>query len=132
MWKQSIPRPAGLLFPLAIAGGLVLVIGCALVYVLARPASVAPVAEDNERRRRLVAAIVADAAEVWRPQFTTMGKSYVSPALVLVNGRTETPCGIADWWTGPFYCSNDQKIYVDPDFFREVSNRLHAANDFAG
>jgi hypothetical protein len=32
---------------------------------------------------------------------------------------------------GPFYCPNDQKIYIDPDFFNELSRRFQAPGDFA-
>jgi uncharacterized protein len=32
---------------------------------------------------------------------------------------------------GPFYCPNDQKIYIDPTFFNELSQRFGAPGDFA-
>jgi predicted metalloprotease len=32
---------------------------------------------------------------------------------------------------GPFYCPNDQKIYIDPTFFDELSRRFQAPGDFA-
>jgi predicted metalloprotease len=32
---------------------------------------------------------------------------------------------------GPFYCPNDQRIYIDPAFFNELSQRFGAPGDFA-
>jgi predicted metalloprotease len=32
---------------------------------------------------------------------------------------------------GPFYCPTDQKIYIDPAFFEELSRRFGAPGDFA-
>jgi predicted metalloprotease len=32
---------------------------------------------------------------------------------------------------GPFYCPNDQRIYIDPKFFNELSQRFGAPGDFA-
>ena len=32
---------------------------------------------------------------------------------------------------GPFYCPTDQKIYIDPTFFNELSQRFGAPGDFA-
>src|SRR5262249_23480797 len=89
MRKPASDRRARLLRPLALAGGMLLLIGCVLVYTLAPRTSPVPGADANERERRLVAAIVADASDVWRTQFTTMGKSYVPPELVLFTGQRE-------------------------------------------
>jgi predicted metalloprotease len=32
---------------------------------------------------------------------------------------------------GPFYCPNDQRIYIDPTFFDELTRRFQAPGDFA-
>ena len=29
---------------------------------------------------------------------------------------------------GPFYCPNDQKVYLDTSFFREIENRFHGCS----
>ncbi|MFO0890148.1 MAG: neutral zinc metallopeptidase [Isosphaeraceae bacterium] len=42
-----------------------------------------------------------------------------------------TGCGVLRRAAGPFYCPDDQKIYIDLDFFRELKDRDHAPGDFA-
>jgi uncharacterized protein len=37
---------------------------------------------------------------------------------------TSSACGAAQSATGPFYCPNDQRIYLDTDFFSEIQTRL--------
>jgi predicted metalloprotease len=32
---------------------------------------------------------------------------------------------------GPFYCSSDEKLYIDLAFFRDLQARFHAPGDFA-
>jgi len=32
---------------------------------------------------------------------------------------------------GPFYCPNDEKVYIDLSFYEELKNRFHAPGDFA-
>ncbi len=48
-----------------------------------------------------------------------------------VQGRTQSACGGASGATGPFYCPNDKKVYLDTDFFVTMSQRMGASGDFA-
>src|SRR5262249_31380856 len=40
-------------------------------------------------------------------------------------------CGYAQTAVGPFYCPNDQRVYIDLSFFDEMSTKLGAGGDFA-
>jgi hypothetical protein len=59
------------------------------------------------------------------------GTKYQPPNLVLFSGRTVSGCGQATAATGPFYCPNDRKVYIDLAFYNELKNRFKAPGDFA-
>ena len=78
----------------------------------------------------------------WAPSSTTpttcgrtpssaSGQQYRRTTLVLFTGGTQSGCGAASSQTGPFYCPADQKVYLDTDFFQELSDRFGAPGDFA-
>ncbi len=80
---------------------------------------------------RMVSVVLADTEDVWTSVFNKMGKTYRKPTLVLFTGYTQSACGTAQSATGPFYCSGDEKIYVDLSFFNEMATRFNAGGDFA-
>jgi hypothetical protein len=51
---------------------------------------------------------------------------YRPAVTVFFSGSTNTGCGVASADVGPFYCPNDQKIYVDLGFFQELQARFRA------
>ncbi|MCB1742948.1 MAG: neutral zinc metallopeptidase, partial [Gammaproteobacteria bacterium] len=90
-----------------------------------------PSAAENELAE-FVSVVLADTEEVWGELFPQkLGKRYQEPVLVLFEGRVQSACGMADAAVGPFYCPGDQNLYLDLDFFRELSGRLGAPGDFA-
>ena len=77
--------------------------------------------------RRLLTVVLGDTEEYW-------GKAlgnYRPTTMVAYTGGTQTACGFGQAAAGPFYCPNDQKIYIDPDFFNELARRFQAPGDFA-
>lgn len=75
--------------------------------------------------------ILASTEEVWTEEFAKMGKTYIPPQLVLFNNSVQSGCGGATSQTGPFYCSADQKVYIDLSFFMSMKKELGADGDFA-
>ena len=59
------------------------------------------------------------------------GAEYPPTTLVAYTDYNQSGCGAAQAAMGPFYCPNDKKIYVDPAFFNELSQRFGAPGDFA-
>ena len=58
--------------------------------------------------------------------------TYEEPKLVLFRSNIETGCGVASSAAGPFYCPQDQKVYMDLAFFEELKSRFGAeGGDFA-
>src|SRR6266699_788085 len=62
---------------------------------------------------RDVAKILGSTEVVWKDIFAKDGKSYRAPTLVMYTGSTEARCGAAQSAMGPFYCPNDEKVYLD-------------------
>jgi predicted metalloprotease len=85
----------------------------------------------NDPQRQFVSRILASTEDVWTEQFRAMGRRYQDPQLVLFSGATQSGCGVAQTAVGPFYCPNDQKVYLDLDFFQELQNRMGAGGEFA-
>lgn len=87
--------------------------------------------EEGDQTAQFVSVVLADTEDVWTAVFNEMGRTYRKPTLVIFNGYTTSACGTARSSTGPFYCSEDEKIYVDLSFFNQMQNQLHAGGDFA-
>ena len=76
--------------------------------------------------------ILASTEDVWSKVFEEMGATYESPTLVLFSNQVNSACGSATAAVGPFYCSGDQKLYVDLSFFTEMKRQLGVeGNTFA-
>jgi predicted metalloprotease len=72
-----------------------------------------------------------DVNDLWQDTFQRSGEQYNRAVLVLFTGGTQSGCGAASAQTGPFYCPQDQKVYLDTDFFQELADRFGAPGDFA-
>jgi predicted metalloprotease len=51
--------------------------------------------------------------------------------MVAYSNNDQSGCGAAQSAMGPFYCPTDQRIYIDPQFFTELSQKYGAPGDFA-
>jgi predicted metalloprotease len=78
------------------------------------------------------ARVFTDTEQTWAIIFEDQLKStYSPPTLVVFTDYVQTGCGQATSDTGPFYCSADQTVYIDLDFYKELSQRFGAPGDFA-
>ena len=79
------------------------------------------------------AQILASTEDVWAEVFEQNGLGkYEPPTLVLFTDAVNSACGSATAQVGPFYCSGDQKLYVDLSFFTEMKKQLGVqGNTFA-
>ncbi len=75
--------------------------------------------------------VLGSTEETWGEIFARAGGQYEPTTLVAYRSGTDTACGYGQSAAGPFYCPNDKKIYIDPDFFNELSRRFGAPGDFA-
>ena len=75
--------------------------------------------------------VLGSTEDVWNSAFRAMGREYPEPKLVLFSGATRSACGVGQAAMGPFYCPNDQKVYIDLSFYRDLQQRFRAPGDFA-
>jgi len=90
--------------------------------------SQAPVADDAQTAatKDFVAAVLGDTEDRWTEIFTAAGKTYHPPRLVLFSGAIQGGCGMARSAMGPFYCPQDQRVYLDMSFFEDLQNKFGA------
>ncbi len=94
------------------------------------PVEAKPIPTDDPMAK-FVAKVLASTEDTWGKIFEASGQQYLAPKLVLFNGQTPTACGSGQAAMGPFYCSGDQKVYIDLAFYNEMKTRFHAPGDFA-
>jgi predicted metalloprotease len=85
----------------------------------------------RDEASKFVAVVLADTEDAWRSIFSKMGRQYQDPKLVLFTNQTRSGCGFASGATGPFYCPEDRRVYIDLSFYRELRDRFGAPGDFA-
>ena len=72
--------------------------------------------------------VLASTEDTWDK---LLGGKYQPTTLVAYSRAYQSGCGAAQSAMGPFYCPTDKKIYLDTDFFNELSQRFQAPGDFA-
>ena len=90
-----------------------------------------PQTNNEDDLKRFVSVVLGDTEDVWRDIFARYGERYSDPKLVLFSGGVRSACGTGLAQMGPFYCPNDEKVYIDLDFYEELKNRFRAPGDFA-
>ena len=80
---------------------------------------------EDERLAEFASQILAGTEDVWTREFSRRGwGEYECPKLVLFSGAVNSGCGNATSQTGPFYCSADQTVYIDLDFFKDMKQNI--------
>jgi predicted metalloprotease len=136
----------GCLLPLiasrfGIGGVVVLVIGYFLLSSIGGlggggSGSLAPTTQQNApagqsrldpNTRHFMLQTLASTEDVWGK---LLGGRYTPTTLVAYSQGYQSGCGAAQSAMGPFYCPTDKKIYLDTEFFDELSRRFNAPGDF--
>ena len=75
--------------------------------------------------------ILAGTEDVWDREFKKMGRTYQPPKMVIFSDAVSSGCGNATSASGPFYCSADETVYLDLEFFKSMKKQIGADGDFA-
>ena len=87
--------------------------------------------EQEQKFELFASQILASTEDVWSAVFKQYGATYRAPKMVIFKGSVNSGCGNATADTGPFYCSADEKLYLDLDFFNEMQHKMGIKGDFA-
>jgi len=88
------------------------------------PVSTSPA---EEREVDFVGAVMKDVQSTW----AGLLPRYEPTRVVLFRDGIDSACGMAESATGPFYCPQDGRVYLDLGFFQELSSRFGAPGEFA-
>ena len=87
--------------------------------------------QQEDQLFKLSKVVLGDTEEVWSTYFSKNNRQYIEPRMVIYNGVTPTACGTGQSAMGPFYCPNDQRVYLDLSFYNDMKNKLGAAGESA-
>ena len=85
----------------------------------------------NDELSVFASRILASTEDIWTSIFQQNGMTYQKPKMVIFSDAVNTGCDSASSSTGPFYCSADQKLYLDLSFFTTMKRQLGAEGDLA-
>jgi predicted metalloprotease len=81
---------------------------------------------------QFVSFVLDDTQNTWAQLLPQQaGTAYHHAKLVLFRDSTQSACGGAQSATGPFYCPEDEKVYIDLGFYDELNRRFGAPGQFA-
>ena len=75
--------------------------------------------------------VLASTEDTWTKLLQAKGIRYTPTNLHFYSEADQSGCGAAQSAMGPFYCPTDTNIYLDTEFFNELSRRFQAPGDFA-
>ena len=78
-----------------------------------------------------VGVVTKDTEDLWGEVFAQNKLTYKPPTVVLFSNQTQSACGTAETSSGPFYCPNDKKVYIDLAFYDQLRQQFGAPGDFA-
>ena len=73
---------------------------------------------------QFVALVLGDTEDRWTEIFAAEGRTYHPPKLRLFARSEPSPCAFAQSAMGPFYCPQDQRIYLDTSFFEDLQHKF--------
>jgi len=91
----------------------------------------APGVRSDDKKAQFVAFVLDDAQATWKQELAKRSTTYKNAKLVMFTNATSTSCGAGQAAAGPFYCPNDERVYIDLSFYNDLERRFKATGDFA-
>jgi uncharacterized protein len=86
----------------------------------------------EQPQMQLISTILDNVQDVWTKTLPEEAHvAYRRAKLVVFRGAFPSACGTAKSAIGPFYCPEDEKVYLDLSFFDELKSRFGAPGEFA-
>jgi uncharacterized protein len=114
--------------PRLLIGGAEILTGGGSSQMQPAPQQQGRVGAPSDELGRRVARILGSTEMQWKDIFQKDGRTYRAPRLVMFSRMTRSSCGVAQSAMGPFYCPNDQEIYLDTAFFKELEVRFRGCS----
>jgi predicted metalloprotease len=87
---------------------------------------------ENDEKVQFVSFVLDDVQHTWDNLLASeTGRLYHHAKLVLFRDEISSACGLAQSASGPFYCPEDEKVYIDLSFYDELRDRFGAPGEFA-
>jgi hypothetical protein len=83
-------------------------------------------ADANTRSDCEVVGFVNSVQKYWGDEFDRRGAHYRQANTVIFSGSVQAACGSASAAMGPFYCPDDEKVYLDITFFNDLRTKFGA------
>jgi uncharacterized protein len=81
---------------------------------------------------QFVSFVLDDVQTTWQNLLPAQSnRQYRHAKLVLFRDSIDSACGQAQSATGPFYCPDDEKVYLDLGFFQQLKDQFGAPGEFA-
>jgi len=85
-----------------------------------------------DEKVQFVSFVLDDVQRTWENLLSAQtGRPYHHAKLILFRDGIDSGCGLAQSASGPFYCPEDEKVYIDLSFFDELRDRFAAPGEFA-
>jgi predicted metalloprotease len=84
-------------------------------------------ADANEREDCRMLGYVNSIQQYWKDFFGQSGQRYQPAKTVFFTNAVNSGCGTAPSEVGPFYCNQDQKVYIDLSFYDELRTKFGAS-----
>ena len=85
----------------------------------------------EEKEVHFVSFVLDDTQKTWTTLLQQKNIAFPHAKLVLYRNATQAGCGFAQSATGPFYCPEDKRVYLDLEFFDELTQKFGAPGQFA-